>query len=428
MSGELFPAGDAGLADAVRFQRDLYLFWEAATRVGPSPLTARGLVARPALRRLLDGWAGSGDDAPDDASSRVAAESDNPRVFFLRRALERLGLLRLAETDGMRRLEAAETRLMARYLARSLSERVALLARLWAEGGWWPDHPERGETPGLRASSAPQTAHARRRALEAIAAAPGAVIELAHTPPALERMRRSGGLLSRSSARNRKPPARLMARTARATDEDNPLSAALSGPLTWLGLVGWDAERAVWVSRQTALALRAADDTPALALAEAHGRLVAQSDMTLIAYAPLTAPELFTLDLLATRESLEQAARYRLSRPRFAHARALGWDAAQATARLERLTGAPLPSAMRAALADWERAAARLRLTESATLLEVPSAQTLDALLADRAGAAWVMRRLAPTAALVHSDDAPHVRAWLLRHGHLPAMVDETSG
>ena len=72
--------------------------------------------------------------------------------------------------------------------------------------------------------------------------------------------------------------------------------------------------------------------------------------------------------------------------------------------------------------------ASRLRLTEGATLLEVPTAQTLDALLADRAGAAWVLRRLTPTAALIHPDDAPHARAWLLRRGHLPAMVEATDG
>ncbi len=155
---------------------------------------------------------------------------------------------------------------------------------------------------------------------------------------------------------------------------------------------------------------------------------MAQSDLTLIAYAPHTAPELLTLDLCAARETLDQAARYRLTRQSFARARALGWDAAQATTRLERLTGAPLPGPARVALTDWERAASRLRLTEGATLLEVPSAQTLDALLADRAGAAWVLRRLTPTAALIHPDDAPHARAWLLRRGHLPAMVEAADG
>lgn len=413
---------DAGLAEAVRFQRDLYLYWEGAARLGGVPLTARGLVARPALRRLLEPL---GAEDTEEANPD-AAENERPRAFFLRRALERLGLLRLAGEGDARRLEAAEPRIMARYLARTLAERIELLARLWATGVWWTDHPERGETPGPQAPAPPALARARRRALEMVGgAAPGAVIELTPLSPALERLRRGAGQAGRSSARNRKgPTTRPVARLAGLTSGDETLAAALSGPLAWLGLARWDADGAVWVAGRPALALRSGQEPPAEELAEAHGRVVAQSDMTLIAYAPLTAPELLTLDLLAVRETLDQAARYRLTRQSFALARALGWDAAQATARLERLTGAPLPGPMRVALADWERAASRLRLTEGATLLEVPTAQTLDALLADRAGAAWVLRRLTPTAALLHPDDAPHARAWLLRRGHLPAMVE----
>ncbi len=412
---------NAGLAEALRFQRDLYLYWEGAARLGGVPLTARRLVSRPALRRLLEPL--GADDASD--ASPDAPENERPRAYFLRRALERLGLLRLSGEDGARRLEAAETRVMARYLARALAERVELLARLWATGAWWPDHPERGETPGLQAPAPPALARARRHALDAVsAAAPGSVIELAPRAPALERLRRGAGQAGHGGARNHKGPARPPARLAALAGGDETLAAALAGPLTWLGLTRWDGERAAWVAGLPALALRNGPEQAAETLAEAHGRVVAQSNLTLIAYAPLTAPELLTLDLCAARESLEQAARYRLTRQSFARARALGWDAAQATARLERLTGAPLPGPMRVALADWERAAARLRLTEGATLLEVPSAQTLDALLADRAGAAWVIRRLTPTAALIHPDDAPHARAWLLRHGHLPAMVD----
>jgi hypothetical protein len=426
----LFTPDDAGLFEAVLLQRDLYLYWEGAARLEGVALTTRGLVARPALRQLLAPLGGDGGSDGDDETSPDAPESERPRVFFLRRALERLGLLRLTSASDARRLETAEGRLMARYLARSLAERTALLARLWATGAWWPDHPERGETPApIQALAPPPIARARRRALDAIAdAAPGAPIELAAAPPALERLRHTGQA-GRSSARHRKgvpsrPAARQQRATARLTGGDDSLAAALSGPLTWLGLARWDAMRAAWVAGLPALALRDATGEEAARLTEAHGRVVAQSDLTLIAYAPLTAPALFTLDLLASREALDQAARYRLSRQSFARARALGWDAAQATQRLERLTGAPPPGPLRAALFDWERAASRLRLTESATLMEVPTAQTLDALLADRAASAWVLRRLTPTAALIAPDDAPHVRAWLLRRGHLPAMVE----
>jgi hypothetical protein len=416
---------DPELAEAARFQRDLYLYWAGALEMGAIPLTTRGLVTRPALRRLVASLdAGATALTHEDMSD--APEQERPRTLFLRRALERLHLLRLAGEADARRLEPAETRLMARYLDHALAERVAGLARLWASGGWWPDHPQSGELPGLQLDATPRLARARRRALTLIAStAPGAAIELAETPPALERLGQS--------TRRQKPlkvASRRQARQAQMAQlagGDETLMAALAGPLAWLGLAHWDEARGVWVAGLLAQALRpagAASANDAMGLAEAHGRVVAQSDLTLIAYPPFTAPTLFTLDLLAVRESLNQTARYRLGRQAFARARMLGWDAAQAVARLERLTGTELPAPACAALADWERSASRLRLTEDAILLETPSAQTLDALLADRVGAAWVLRRLTPTAALLYSESAAQARAWLLRRGHLPAMIE----
>jgi hypothetical protein len=65
-----------------------------------------------------------------------------------------------------------------------------------------------------------------------------------------------------------------------------------------------------------------------------------------------------------------------------------------------------------------------MRLEQGVTLLETPTPETLDALLADRASAGWGIRRLTPTAALIAPEAAPRVRAWLLRHGCLPAMKD----
>lgn len=414
---------DTGLSEAIRLQRDLYLYWEGAARMGGIPMTARGLVTRPALRRLLEPL---GPDASTEASAD-AAEQERPRALFLRRALERLGLLRLTGEGDARRLEAAEARVMARYLARTLPERIESLARHWAGGAWWPDHPERGETPGLLAPAPPAVARTRRRALDVVSGAePGAEIELAAMSPGAQRARHASAQAGRSHARNRQGPPRSQARLPGLAGGDETLTAALAGPLVWQGFVWWDAGRAAWIAGAPGLALRGEEAGQAERLVETHGRVVAQSDLTLIAYTPHTAPELLTLDLCGARETLDQAARYRLTRQSFARARAVGWDAASATARLERLTGAPLPGPMRVALADWERAASRLRLTEDATLLEVPAAQTLDTLLATPAAAGWVIRRLTPTAALLHPDAATHARAWLLRHGHLPAMIEAT--
>ncbi len=182
-------------------------------------------------------------------------------------------------------------------------------------------------------------------------------------------------------------------------------------------------------------------------LVERHGRVVAQSDLSVIAYPPFSGPELLTLDLCASREALSQTARYRLTRSAFARARDFGWDAAEVARRLERLIGAgaangtgemggagdatgatgALPGSVRVTLSDWERLASRLRLEQGATLLELTAPEALDALLADRASATWGVRRLTATVASISPEAAPRVRAWLLRHGLLPAVSEEAS-
>ncbi|HZC07990.1 MAG TPA: hypothetical protein VE338_20305, partial [Ktedonobacterales bacterium] len=135
MSEATTPPEHPGLSEAVRFQRDLYLYWSSVAQTGGAPLTSRGYVARPALRRLRDdldtGASISSVRSADDASAGDAAEADLPRLLFLRRALERLGLLRVNGADAAQRLHAAETRVMARYLARPLAERSRMLVRLW---------------------------------------------------------------------------------------------------------------------------------------------------------------------------------------------------------------------------------------------------------------------------------------------------------
>jgi len=137
----------------------------------------------------------------------------------------------------------------------------------------------------------------------------------------------------------------------------------------------------------------------------------------------LSAPELLTLDTCATSLALDQTARYRLTREALANARAAGWGVAEVAGRLAALTGKELPTNVRVTLEDWERQGARLRLTPDVMALEARDPAVLDALLADSEARAWVTRRLTPTLALLTSDGPALVRAWLLRHGYMPAVI-----
>src|SRR5690242_6330100 len=94
--------------EAATFQRDLYLYWWAARELGELSLTSRGFLTRPALRRLRSQWPISADDRP---------ESSDPRRYYLRRLLERLGLLRVptepSKTSAHGGLVAADAEIMA---------------------------------------------------------------------------------------------------------------------------------------------------------------------------------------------------------------------------------------------------------------------------------------------------------------------------
>ena len=414
------PGAEHNLDAAIAFQRDLYLYWWAARDLGELTLTSRGMLTRATLRRLRAQWPVSDDDR---------AEADDPYRYFLRRLLERLGLLRApAETStppgaqghAEARLIAADDAIMARFLAHPLAERLRICVRLWVAGGWWPDGKPSDASQRLHIPASPRVALARRRLIETLAAlGPGSAIEAPRDDALAAYGPRIIGATAKSprTARQRKP-------RDIAEERNQVMRAALAGPLRWMGLVFRDEEDATGASRLlvswAALALRnEPDDT---AIRETAGRVIIQPNMDALAYPPLTAPTLFTLDGCATRGALERVAHYRLTRSDVTRAQQQGVPEDELARRLEALTGNPLPGAVRVRLGDWARAASRIRLTARATLLSTATSATLDALLADRAAREWIVRRLGPTLALVPTDEIEAVRRWLLVHGEFPSV------
>jgi hypothetical protein len=413
---------NVGLADAVRFQRDLYLYWRAASGGSGLPLTTRRFVARPALRRVrtaLEATPPSGARTPETDGD--LAEGEDLRLFFVRRLLERLGLLEA--TPDAARLVAAERAVMARFLAHPLAERLRICARLWVAGGWWPDRPQATmEPPRLRAPAPPRLALGRRRALEALGAcATGERVAIPPAPLAAAR-----ATPHKRTARPHETARSTVASTAAPEAESDTLRAALLGPLAWMGFVVREMADGPGVAHacRAGIALGAVrPEADVSALVERYGRVVIQPDLSLMAYPPLTAPLLLTLDTCAESIAHESVARYRLTRSAVARAMRKGWSADEVTRRLEGVTGDALPDNVRVTLADWGRHVERLRLTPEVTLLAARAPAVLDALLADRTARGWVERRLTPTAALLKAGAAAEVRVWLLRHGELPACI-----
>jgi hypothetical protein len=210
-------------------------------------------------------------------------------------------------------------------------------------------------------------------------------------------------------------------RHAPPTPETETTRAALTGPLVWLGFVRLSAGTPdEYIAEAACGALASSAE---VGLAEAHGRVTIQPDLSIVAYPPLTAPLLVALDLYADLQRLDRVARYKLSRVALARSGRGSWDADALAERLERLTETPLPDNIRVTLRDWQRKGERLHVIEDAAVLELDDAALLDALLADRAARGWIERRLGATVALIAPGHVADVRAWLLRHGELPATL-----
>ncbi len=399
------------LSAAARFQRDLYLYLRAAREMEGLPLTTRGYVSRPALRRVrallqaADGHALAEPDAD-------LAEVDDGRLYFLRRLLERLGLLTKDEAAerATQRLVAAPSDQIAAHFARSLAERLRICARVWVAGGWWPDALDtRAAIPGVMTPAAPRIALARRHLIESLALMrPG---ETGTIPAATTHGRPA-----------RKLPGARMRQTPPTPEMDTETTrAALTGPLVWLGFMRLSAGTPdEYIAEAACGALASSAD---IELAEAHGRVTIQPDLSIVAYPPLTAPLLVALDLYADLERLDRVGRYKLSRVALARSGRGSWDADALAGRLERLTETPLQANIRVTLRDWQRKGERLHVIEDAAVLELDDAALLDALLADRAARGWIERRLGAAVALIAPGHVADVRAWLLRHGELPATL-----
>lgn len=407
-------------AEAVAFQRDLYMLWSATARSRALPLTSRGYVARPTLRRLRAELAAAGGGGVDEGSLDWT-EPEVPRLLFLRRLGQRLGLL--IEKEG--KLVASDRHVMARYLAHPLPERVRMCVRVWSAGGWWPDTPDpRAAPPRLMSPAPPRVALARRRLLDSLLRVPAGesgVLPAQHSTRDVARTANG-----RSRVGGQRTPTR-----GPVDVEDVTQRAALVGPLAWLGLVEVPAETdsaRLIRYRRGALVDALDEGGTLLAHAERPGRIVVQANFDIVAYAPLTASALLLLDTCAERQALDVTARYRLTRSSVAAARGADWTAADIAVRLEAVCGHPLPANVRTTLEDWERHVERVRLTAGVTLLEVREAAVLDALLADPVAARWVSRRLTATAALLADESAGAVRAWLLRRGELPAVREAGRG
>ncbi len=421
------------LGSAEVFQRDLYLYWHAVRQqAGDLALMANGQLPKTALRPLNAAL------SLKTALEGIRTEPEAGRLFFLRLLAQELGLLE-ARGGTLRALDASA------FFVQSVAERTRRAFHAWRDGVFWNEllHlPGVALRPQPPEAAHPELLRARQVALSLLGE------EL------------SGGWVSRPAlltlARLRQPHLLFAPRGKRPVDRytaaGNPfglefrprggwlslqeswlrveggfLTALLEGPLFWLGAVDLDVvssgQPVGYRLSPVGLALLGKGDWPPALTATESGRLVLQPNFEALALPPVRESLLCFLDKVAECQSLDQVARYRLTRERWLSALQAGKSAAALIEQLEHLAAAPLPQNVRYSLLEWERQAQRVRLHQGVALLEVQEAALLDALLAEAALAALILRRLTPTAALIERQSLPLLYQALFERGQLPQVV-----
>ncbi|HEV7127102.1 MAG TPA: helicase-associated domain-containing protein [Ktedonobacterales bacterium] len=429
------PATAPDLQTALAFQYDLYECWHAVRQLGVLKLGSGQMLTPAALKRMRAVAAFSAEfttaTPAEQPAEQTADEHHDARLLFACQLLRRLDLL-LTAPEGV--LVAADPARMRQYAELPLPERLNRCVRLWETGGSAPARA-RGTNPpsSRRALAASQVSQMRQHLVRLLAGlAPGAAVPVS---PLTATATASAGDHARPPPA-RRASVRQISRQRRssvvATDDDlaNDLARqALDGPLRWLGLVrrvaadDFTPVPPTYHATAAVAALRTAPLPGDPPLEESCGAVIAQPNFDVVVYPPFAPAALLLLDTCAERRGRSQVAQYTLTRQAFALARRAGWPHGAVATHLAGLVGGELPQNVSVTLADWERAADRLRPLRDVVVLEVRDASILDALLADEHARAWIDRRLTPHIAVIPPERIAAVRAWLLRQGAMPALT-----
>lgn len=429
---ETLPGERVNLGEGLYvLQRTLYLYWSlvATMREGLS-LVSNGSLARPALRQVVEQLESK------TQAEHIRAESEVPRLLFIRLLLMKLGLLR--ERQGTLRAVPAEE-----FFTLPLLERARRCYHLWLKSTFWNELiylPEVVVRPG----PAPlEPAHeevlqARQTVMERVLhEQPEVWYEfsafVARTKlyaPYLLFPRRYGSRAERYSVGSnpygwdfRLRRGWLTHREGWHLVEGGFIRTVISGPLHWLGLVDLNEEGNLTAFRLAASSLLIMSDAPLTVEEPPMGRLIVQPNFELVALAPVSEALLISLDRFAERRGLERIAQYRLTKASVTRAIQVGLHADAIQQILEQASGGGIPQNVQYSLLEWERQVRRIELWRGAALLEVDDAALLDALFADEQVRSLLGRRLSPVLAEVPHHQLSLLQEALWQRGYLPSLV-----
>ncbi|MBE3561409.1 MAG: helicase-associated domain-containing protein [Ktedonobacteraceae bacterium] len=433
------PANSIGGRDerAARFQRLLYLYWSLVAEArGGLPLVSNGLLARSALRQVLEQL------EKKVQGEQPRQESDMPHLLFVRLLLMQLGLLQVRK--GAVCVAPAEA-----FFALSPLERSRRCYRLYLETAFWnellymPDVYVR-PVPAPLEPAHEEVVRSRSRVIRRLLhERVGEWCDLATFiaraklyMPDLLFPRQYGPRAERYSS-GCNPYGRdfrlrrgwLTHREGWHMVEGSFIRAVIGGPLAWLGIVELDREETPAAFRLSPAVVALAGETPPVEVEQKPAeRLIVQPNFELVVLAPVDELLLLSLDRFAERISLEHVAQYRLTKASVTRAIQKGLHAGVILAELERAAGREIPQNVRYSVSEWERQARRIELWQEAVLLEVDDEALLDELFAQPETRSLFGRRLTSCLAEVLPSRLAEVQRVLWQRDYLPTLSSASAG
>lgn len=397
-------------ADPGPFGRSLYTLWSFLWRHEPS-LLKKGTLGKRSLKQLAEEY-----PLPLDVAA-AGSELDLPMVYRQRGLLESLGLITRKGSRLRVDLEASE----AHWLA-TPGQRAGAWHYAWLDAWGWN---ELDDIPGLAWSYgagmsgdrvARHVARARREIVSFLHAQwrDGAWHSVAQLS-ALMQMRNRDVLVpvkhwrvspwsSRYKASNNH--AGLSFPDVRSEDAgwqqvEQPFMEQVMRTLHAFGLLDLaEGAQGLEAVRLSALGRHELADGPEPPPAPGGGRIVLQPNFHILAMGPVPEGELLRLERFATRSATDRALEYVLDARSVYRAQRAGMGVDQVMAELRALTEQELPENVLRSLEEWQEAHEQIVVRKDVGLLQAADPE-LIAELTDRSAARGVVRRLAPTFALV---------------------------
>lgn len=367
-------------------------------------------------------------DWPSGHTARLARQLRDPdpaRLAFLRHLVRHLGWLRVADSGRVR----PEPAPVMAWLQSSAAQQRETLATAWRDDSTWNDL---FHVPTLRPEDTGAWRNDPLLARQAIlrhlqACTPGAWYSLDGFVTAVKQtdpdFQRPGGDYKTWYIRDAATGAYLSGFESWDAVEGALIRYLLTGPLTWLGLVDLGGPSASFrLTPAGAAFLGLVDESERKGQAEQEALPLRVGDDFTVVVPAARRYERFQLSRVADWVRTGEPYVYRITPTSLERARRQGIPVARVLDFLSRVTAAPVPRFVEAALRRWEARGAEARI-ERAVLLRLASEELMAQVMSSPPVRRLIREQVGPTAALVNDRDWPRLILALGEVGLLPDVI-----